>query len=503
MDEPNNVNNSMVLDFEIEDNNFKFASNISAALAKANLELQEIEDELTENIETIKKLTPECDKTDYILAVTSGLLCGILDIFLVGKPGESPVGDDITDKWFENRTKDFAELCGWNDKEGKLASAVKYLEEKFKIPYDQRGAGDAASGIFDLNPKNHHFKSLAHNPTLLGLFFSVLDQFNNTSHFVSEGELISLEDADGSFELCGGDNVSSKFFCAFVNWFGHLISDMSGSSGSKGRGMGIPSPLWSWANDIIVIKRKFNIPIHEFDKSLNEMAIRIYKEGYDTRFQAAQAIPVLINEMLVRLIYSIRRLVKYFTKTEKEDRTFTILWKTCEPFSNATVKRMLTVAHGTFCMMDVGDAIIQGLRISGGSVAECVMRINIIGVGRFTISLYGELKRGTKRCVTQENVYYLKRKRIVLDDYITGLTELAEVYDDKELISFVEDLKKSNMYKEAFEKTVLLANQRGVPKSKILESKDDIDIYFEEEMTNETKEKNKTSISAGGSASSD
>ncbi|MEI3177939.1 MAG: hypothetical protein V8S31_06315 [Lachnospiraceae bacterium] len=172
MDEPNNVNNSMVLDFEIEDNNFKFASNISAALAKANLELQEIEDELTENIETIKKLTPECDKTDYILAVTSGLLCGILDIFLVGKPGESPVGDDITDKWFENRTKDFAELCGWNDKEGKLASAVKYLEEKFKIPYDQRGAGDAASGIFDLNPKNHHFKSLAHNPTLLGLFFS-------------------------------------------------------------------------------------------------------------------------------------------------------------------------------------------------------------------------------------------------------------------------------------------------------------------------------------------
>ena len=59
------------------------------------------------------------------------------------------------------------------------------------------------------------------------------------------------------------------------------------------------------------------------------------------------------------------------------------------------------------------------------------------------------------------------------------------------------------MYKEAFEKTVLLANQRGVPKSKILESKDDIDIYFEEEMTNETKEKNKTSISAGGSASSD
>ena len=35
---------------------------------------------------------------------------------------------------------------------------------------------------------------------------------------------------------------------------GHLVSDMTGSSGSKGRGMGIPSPLWCWTNDIITIK---------------------------------------------------------------------------------------------------------------------------------------------------------------------------------------------------------------------------------------------------------
>lgn len=99
--------------------------------------------------------------------------------------------------------------------------------------YDQRGAGDAASFVFDLNPKNHHFKSLGHNPSLLGLFFSVLDQFANTSHFISGGELISLFDADSSFYL-RGSNAISKFFCAFVNWIGHLISDMSGSSGSRG-----------------------------------------------------------------------------------------------------------------------------------------------------------------------------------------------------------------------------------------------------------------------------
>ncbi len=64
----------------------------------------------------------------------------------------------------------------------------------------------------------------------------------NTSHFISDGQLISLQDADGKFELRGND-IPSKLFCGFSNWFGHVISDISGSSSSSKRGMGIPSPL--------------------------------------------------------------------------------------------------------------------------------------------------------------------------------------------------------------------------------------------------------------------
>ena len=108
---------------------------------------------------------------------------------------------------------------------------------------------------------------------------------------------LSLQDADGKFEL-RGNSVPAKLFCGFVNWFGHLISDMSGASGSKGRGMGIPSPFWAWTNDIIVIKRQLNIPVSQFDNDINELALNIYKKGYDVRFQAAQAIPVFINEII-------------------------------------------------------------------------------------------------------------------------------------------------------------------------------------------------------------
>ena len=274
-------NNSGIAFIELTaaENHFEFANSISTALSTAEAELSELEDKIAETEETLKSLTPECDKTDYILAASSGALCGIMDIFLVGKPGESPVGD-ITDKWFANRTKDFAKLCKWDSsKDDSLKSAIKYLEKKYRIPYDQSVGRESFQEVNNITPYNHHFKSLGHNPTLLGLFFSLYDQFTNSSSFVSDGEWITLKNSEGKFEL-QGHNVPSKLFCGFVNWLGHLISDISGASTSKGRGMGIPSPIWSWTNDIIVIKRKLGISASEFDKAINELAIEIFKKGF-------------------------------------------------------------------------------------------------------------------------------------------------------------------------------------------------------------------------------
>lgn len=473
-----NRKEAIMLDFSVTPDGFEFASSISTALSNAEIELQALEEQLTENTESLKKLTPECDKTDYILAATCGAVCGVMDIFLVGKPGESPIGE-MTDKWFANRTIDFAKMCGFNGDETSLSSAIRFLEKKFKVPYDQSVGGGIFKELLNLTPDNHHFKSLGHNPTLLGLFFSILDQFSNASSFVADGELITLSNSEGKFEL-EGHNMPSKLLCGFANWFGHLVSDMSGSSSSKGRGMGIPSPLWSWTNDIIAIKRKLNISASEFDKSINELVLQMFKEGYDTRFQTAQAIPVFVNEMLVRLIYSIRRLVRFFMNIKKEDRSFKLLWKSCEPFSNATVKRMLTVAHGTFCLVDAGDAAIRGFIDGGGTfnVAEFFMRVNIVGVGRFTISLYGEANRGIKRIAEKEDVYFLHRDKTIMLDYIDGLRQLADAYDDEVLLTFVDDLKRSDMYKQAFDKTVALAEKRNVPSDNILKNKAEIDAYF-------------------------
>lgn len=478
LDKKQNNEPFMLLELGINENGYEFASDIKTALSTAEGELDVVSAKLEESLDSLKKLTPECDRTDYILSACSGALCGIIDVFLEGKPGESPIGE-ITDKWFAKRTEDFARLCGWTGDKGNLSSAIRHLEKKFKIPYDQNGIGGIAKELLDLTPTNHHFKSLGHNPTILGFFFSILDQFTNTSHFVSEGELIAFSKFDGDFYLEGKD-IPSKLFCGFANWFGHLISDISGSLSGKGRGMGIPSPFWGWSNDIIAIKRKLNLPVGEFDKSINELALDIYKQGYDARFQTTQAIPVFVNELLVRFIYSIRRLVKYFSMTKKDDRSFSVLWKSCEPFSNATIKRMLTVAHGTFCAIDAGDAIAKGFVSGGGSfnVTEFVLRLNIVGIGRFTFSLYGEANTGLKRHALKEDIIILKREKLILAEYADGLNILAEIYDDESLLLFTKELKESDMYVHAFEKTVLLAKKRNVPKDDILRNKSDIDSYF-------------------------
>ena len=244
--------------------------------------------------------------------------------------------------------------------------------------------------------------------------------------------------------------------------------------------MGIPSPLWTWTNDIIAIKAKLGLSVADTDKVINELALEIFEKGYDTRFQTAQAIPVFLNELLVRLIYAVRRLYRYFTETPKAERSFKLMWKKCEPFSNPTVKRMLTVAHGTFCLIDAGEAVGRAFVGGGGTfnVVEFVLRLNVVGVGRFAISLYGETKCAISYGHAKRTSDFAAKEITIVENYIEGLKILSVKYDDARLLTFIADFKKSGAYIEAFGKSAQLAELRNVPANRVLKSKADIDRYF-------------------------
>lgn len=473
--EPKNLGiaeQAVIVDLTIGNSGFDTSSVIASEIEIASVEL----DVIDETIAAVDECCPHCDKIDYAIASGSGMICSLIDIFLVGVPGQDSVLGNISDKWIDDCVERFAKLNGWSPEKYK-SSAISFLERLYKVPYDQRGCGDAGMEIFELDPSNHHFKSLGHQPSLIGLVFSIIDQFTNQSHFVTNDQLIALEEANDKFIL-HGSTFLGKLFCGFVNWFGHLVSDVAGSNCSTTRGMGIPSPIWSWVNSLIVLKSKLGLPDTEFNRRLCEIAVEVYKAGVDFRFAVAQSVPVIMNELIVRLFYSIRKYVNIYKAGKMHLYTWKEIWNICKPFKNPTLIRMLTVAHGTFCALDLGDATIRAFIKGGGyfNPVEFFVRLNVVGFGRLTIALYGEAKMSIRIKEAKHRAMFARKERYVIEDYIRGLNELSCYYNDRNFSNVVEALTQSKDAKSVFEQSIQIAKSRNVENP--LLTKTDIDNYF-------------------------
>lgn len=306
----------------------------------------------------------KCDKYDYLTAVGCGALAGIIDIFAVGSPNDSALGK-WTDTQVDNCVIKFAKMLDKDGKvkEGNIASAIGFLEKKFRVNYDQRNLTDVGN-LFQMGTKNHHMKSLAHSPDIIGLFFSILNQFTSTASFLHDGQLITIQ--TDTYELVG-KNWIAKIFCGAANWFGHLMSDIAGSSGGRGaasggRGSGIVMPFFELFG--LCNFGKFNIGKDRQD--LATLATRVFQEGYDARFGMTMAIPVLVCDLLIRLIWSLRRFFQY-KKPLKE----------CIPTArHDDLRIMLLIGNGTLCVIDGVDAFI---RSGGGSeLLTFFTRLNLV-----------------------------------------------------------------------------------------------------------------------------
>ncbi|MDL4839810.1 hypothetical protein [Aquibacillus rhizosphaerae] len=333
-----------------------------------------------------------CDKYDYVIAASCGVAAGLVDSFFVGMPGKSKLGnwtDSQTDKLVEK----FAKMVWKSDKkQGKnlrkepdgIASAIGFLENRFRVNYDARYASDLAMGDkkLKMSPKDHHLKSLGHSPDLIGLFFSILDQFTGKASFVSDGQLIRVkpQERGSGFELEGA-NFFAKLFCGFCNWIGHIISDIAGSSGTRGhndgrRGQGVPIPFFEMFQ--FCDFSSFRDSKSENSINLAELMSHVFQKGYDARFGAAMAIPVALNEIMIRLLWAIKS--RYYHQRS---------WKDSIPFGNRPeLRRMLIVGHGSLCVVDGIDAAIR----SSGQLVNFALQLNGIAWSRFAFSALQEIR---------------------------------------------------------------------------------------------------------------
>lgn len=379
----------------------------------------------------------KCDKYDYLAAIACGALGGMIDVFFVGTPKDSVLGT-WTDKQTDHMVMEFARKIGWDPKpenSQNVKSAIGYLEhgkndgkagefQGFRVNYDQRHSSDV-DDLFTMSTKNHHMKSLAHSPDIIGLFFSILNQFTNTSSFFADGKIIHV--TTDTYEL-QGSNFISKIFCAIVNWFGHLMSDVAGSSGAQERGSGIVIPFYELFGmcdfgefSVIKHQEKGKNPVI-MKKTLAEIATMAFQEGYDFRFGMAQAVPVIITELSIRLIWALRRKYQY-----------NMPLKECIPSNRyANLRVMILIGNGTLCVIDGFNA---GIR-SGGNVLIFFMRLNLVAWFRLAMLVLKEV------CI-----------RIGLQDSIDRILE-AYKRINKALLEYLRELERIDIdrFKEETEK---------------------------------------------------
>lgn len=192
-------------------------------IAEAIAALDEKSDELNAKIANlnidIDRLTNHADGLDYTIAVASGVLCGLIDSFVVGEfnydealkkskeninnyveqkaeklrnketvekaienakkkateKGEKLSASDIKDlkdkisNGLENKYDKIKAFDAENGTSKALQRAIKKLEEVYKIPSDNLFSG-AGIGV---DATTHHLDDLAHHPTVLGLVAAV------------------------------------------------------------------------------------------------------------------------------------------------------------------------------------------------------------------------------------------------------------------------------------------------------------------------------------------
>lgn len=356
---------------------------------------------------------------DYLVSAACGAIAGLIDIFLVGTPNESIIG-----KWTDAKTNQvvikFARTNGWKPRvgnENNVNSAIGYLERNFKVNYDQKSSTDV-DNLFKMNTKNHHIKSLGHSPDIIGLFFSLLNQFTGTSSFISDGKLITIN--TNEFEL-HGNNLISKFYCGVANWFGHILSDVAGSSGAVNRGSGVAIPFY----EVFQFCKFGKFQINKDRQDFATLAIRVFQEGYDARFGAAMSIPVILCDLSIRLIWSIKHYFKLNRPLHE-----------CIPSSkNMDLREMLLFGHGTLCLFDGADAVIH----SGGNCMLFFTRMNLIAWVRFTSLVLKEIciRTGIARPLQKQldaykmllnyiQAYYAKLEEIDIDRFRKETREYNE-----------------------------------------------------------------------------
>jgi hypothetical protein len=157
-----------------------------------------------------------------------------------------------------------------------------------------------------------------------------------------------------------------------------------------------------------------------------------------------QAIPVLLNEVLVRSTYFLLRLAGEF---KVNDRVGNVDWNKVLPFGNRTIERMMTVASMTLSMADTADAAVRASIESAGNFVifsqKFVARYNVVAAGRAAVSIVREVSNEAReRELLHERRLLVEAKTEIIlpqiETYMSGLEDRLNEYLVADLGAFFQ-----------------------------------------------------------------
>ncbi len=262
------------------------------------------------------------DHIDIAISALAGLVGALINILLVGTPQKGKSG--LSAAPLENFIREKFEEVFPEEEMEKLANS-----KSSKVPYDAQDNRNTREYVSGLSAYYHRLLSLGHDP-LLGFVVGVFD--------IITGRMTTI-DKDGNV-VCQvmehyADRKETDVFTALVKQWTHLKSDITTS-------MGLPAPLMSVFNLF-----QFG-SIGEEEQTIAEIVQGMYYEGYDFIHFCAMSIPVMVEEIIVRISYAIKRIKEGYRVRDSI------------PFStdrekHPKLKTMLFIAHSSASAINAGQ----------------------------------------------------------------------------------------------------------------------------------------------------
>lgn len=356
------------------------------------------------------------DKLDYILAVSSGVITGLVDVFFVGK-----LSLENAHEWGKGQIEQVVMMIAQMEGYGgdNLKEAIAKLEKRYPFAADGN-TNDFGGGL------QHHFRDFSHHFSVGGLVCSIFTQFTGKAIGTNNYGGLIVKSIPESHRQYLGKNLEEKLAFGIIDWFFHMVSDMAGSSAALNGGTGIPGPLVSFMKELSALpffkdsQQQGDGFRHWLSKLFNGTLLaqrdgggRIVKKmQFDLRTEVGivhetgkQIVPVLINQCVVRSFYFVRAMCRELRELDIKNLTDLdkIAPEDVLPFGTPTVRRMITVSSGVLVGVDFADAAVRAVLVN--KPVTFFLHINYVGVATFvvacTVDIHGHI--ANKRAEESEN----------------------------------------------------------------------------------------------------